>query len=671
MVKLVDMLAKLSGLSFHEVECALQSSDKMKNCYSSIAIELNSIAVEMYKCGEYKNAEDLYKMSIQTILRPINKETLTQSLDKYVFSKDMLKQLKHKQNLQTNVINREFYSSKYNVPLLSSAIKFPENQTSFQKEEYCILMLNMSLVYLQLGFNSVAKEVLEFIMNSTRSTDLNLSIINALGYISFMENELEDALKLFFLGRIEGMLIAQDCMIDAEKDQKVFRHLSTFSSNIGRIYFVTGRYEEAMSECMQLLDDTKSFLGYDHVTVCVTLYNLGLINQVQNKIEKANEFYNCFRSHPKILSKQQFCTQDIITAFLNILQIDFGLENMSFSKVLKETQKIRNELGQENPLVPRLLRNIGKLLLINFLFELALPFFFEELRVEQNCYGFHYHNLASTMYFIGKSYQGQHNSLEAKRYFKKALTFMKERNMKGLTYGLSLYEIGLINFGNSVYSTAMNQFKEAFDELKVVFGEYHSLIAEMKQAIARMMLDHGKVYESFNMLLEALMIIRMAHGNNHHKVAELLYLIGNLHQLKGEDNDALNSYDQSFQVQIKINQAREILAVKTQNKIAVLHRKRGEIDNAIIALEIILDILYARLGKVHMCVASLFNQIGRVYLENGMTQESNNYFAKAQYLIKKIKNSCLQPMNNDFENEISLIVVKFYTWNSPATAPVA
>ena len=78
---------------------------------------------------------------------------------------------------------------------------------------------------------------------------------------------------------------------------------------------------------------------------------------------------------------------------------------------------------------------------------------------------------------------------------------------------------------------------EAFDlALKknwATIGEIHRNAAEMCLNISDMQVKVGKLYDAIDKCLEALMILRMTHGNRHFKYCKMLCKIGSNHKIRG------------------------------------------------------------------------------------------------------------------------------------------
>lgn len=655
-------LSKFFGLPSETVECTFQD-EELENSFLLLASQMNNVAVDMYEWGKYEIAKDLFIQSIQVFLNP-TESTVKHLSCNFKLETDMIKK-KHKS--QTTIADIGLYSSprsKYNTSLLPDAMRLPQDNSYFSKTKYykeecrCAVMFNMCLTYLKLNLIEDARKTFNKILTFTVSPTLDFLINSVHGCFYYNDNDLENALSFFINASIKGMSITQKCTKD-EKAQ-IDRQLGIVSNNIGRVYYATGQYNQATKECLQQLSMLRSSFGNDNINICVTLYNLGLIHQAQDKFDEASEFYDSFRKHPSVTTKGDLSTRDMVTTLLNTLQLDFGLENKEFNNLLRKTQKLRDELGYENTLIPDLLNEVGQALLYNSLTHFALPFFYEELRIIQYTYGYESSSLASTLYYIGKTYQVRCEPAEAIIYFEKSLTFLTETNKKGKIYGFTMYEIALINHSNGKYLTATEQFKEAVDVLLLTLGEDNSDIADILQNIGATMFEHENFDESFSYLSQALMVYRMVYGNNHVKVAETLYQIGTVLERKGEKVEALNCYNQSLQIQKIIIQKTAILTVRTLYNIAELNRTVGEINKSIFALHEILNIVREMLGDYHIAVATLSNLIGSLCIEKGMTQDGLSCYRTSQSILQ-LKPSNQKSVDEDFEIEvISLFGIFFF-----------
>jgi len=208
-------------------------------------------------------------------------------------------------------------------------------------------------------------------------------------------------------------------------------------------------------------------------------------------------------------------------------------------------------------------------------------------------------------------------------------------------------------------------FEKAVQIQKEFFGEYHPQVADMMCNIGVARLEIGRVNEALDNFMEALLIRRLVFGNDHSIVAELLFRIVQIHELKGEQEEALNVFNETLHVVKKDNPLSVAVAITLQN-IAQIHHSIGNFDKAIDAFQDALSIIIENVGINHQVTASLLNVLGNLYTESGNIHKSALAYEKSQKIMKKIKN-----IRGFHEDEVSLKLLSLFGYNSEAQASTA
>ena len=221
-------------------------------------------------------------------------------------------------------------------------------------------------------------------------------------------------------------------------------------------------------------------------------------------------------------------------------------------KIIQELNKLKDSMEyfqfNNHPSIPKMLCDIGNLLAETSLSHKALPFFKEQLRIEKYYLGCQHPDLADVLFSIGKIYEKNDQLIEGKKYFMEAFSLLNNHKRKGQLYASLIYNIGLVNFRQTLYRDAFESFDLAITEHCVLYGDFHPAVAEVRMKVGTFQLDIGKLQDAMKNFLEALVIIRMAFGNDHFKVAQCLYGIGLIHEAKAEFSEALDVFSQSLSI---------------------------------------------------------------------------------------------------------------------------
>jgi len=225
------------------------------------------------------------------------------------------------------------------------------------------------------------------------------------------------------------------------------------------------------------------------------------------------------------------------------------IDEIKIKEKLATFKKTKKHFGKvDHPSISNILKNIGNILAGTPLSLLALPFFLEQLRIEKYYLGHHHPDIAFTLYKIGQIYQRQDELIEAKTYFIDALCLLDFHKRKGRLYALVAYNIGLVNYRQSLYQDSMEYFNISLVEKHSAYEDFHPAVGESHLQIGKYQLEIGMIQNALDNFLEALTILRMRFGNDHSKVAECLYGIGLIHQARSEFRESLNSLHQALSI---------------------------------------------------------------------------------------------------------------------------
>lgn len=314
---------------------------------------------------------------------------------------------------------------------------------------------------------------------------------------------------------------------------------------------------------------------------------------------------------------------------------------------LNQLQSWRDRHGYDDSSISIALNKIGKYLEDSHLSQVSIYFYLEQLRIEQLYLGHLHPDLANTLNSIGQIYSRNDEFSEAAEYFSRARLLLENNNKKGKLYALVLCNIGLIQHGQFYYTDAKETFDLAVKEQQNASGEFHPDVAELYLRIGKLKLDAGNAKCAMGDLLNALMIMRMVNGNDALQISEILYYIGMINEINGEHTEALNVFNQSLHIVRTRTQAKE-LSIIILHKIFSIHHQIGDIDNAIISLEDIMNIIKEKVGENHICVAVVLGLLRNLYLEQGMIEKSEEIMKDIEYICYNISRQSAYHACNEF-----------------------
>jgi len=679
-MELIEALRSLSKYSgFHPAFKAYDSIDfKDENVeyLRTIAVQLNNVAVDLYDNNESILAADFYISSLQLMMKLFQKKSVSSSIDEIIRVNEQKittgKELHKKKSTAKRTIHiDQYYSTSKLSPsaCLSDAIKiYDSNDTHLQ---FSILIFNLSLTQIKQGLNCFVKEQLQISLNllshACNGAALKVGILNSLGCLEFKENYFNIALNYFLSAKILGNKIITKC--NDETSLRLNRLLGILSNNIGKIRVLQGKYEEALAQCSESIriSRKKPFGVDEEILVCV--HNMGVIHSVAGELSKAVECYQYYLRHTNNLAQggidDSFPSQDAVTIILDILKVFaqqyiFGAKSSDILYCLTIIQQLRYQLSSDYEALPSMFRFIGEVFSELSYFRFSIIFLLEQLRLERKYLGHGHPSVASTLNVIGETYLQENDFHNALEYFEMTLIVLshEKSEMNIRQYAVTVFNIGKVFFHTSSFSEAMKKIKIASCVLRDHFGGYDINLGDMLHQIGILHANLGHLDESFECLLEALMIRKLNYGKRHILVAKTLFHIGTNHELRGEYRESLNAYHETLYIMKSQSNdtdlTNEALIITVLNKISLACQAIDDLKDAIAAYEEILRLLNGTLGKNHALVASLLNLLGNVYIEYRLPEQGLKLYERSLDIMKNIDHfkDDLHDSRSDYEEAV-------------------
>ena len=257
------------------------------------------------------------------------------------------------------------------------------------------------------------------------------------------------------------------------------------------------------------------------------------------------------------------------------------LETVDILHNLNKLKDYREYHGyKDHPSIPKILSDIGNIMLETSSSQLALPFFMEQLRIEKYYLGGSHPDLASVLFNIGQVYERNDQMAMAQKHFGEALSLLSKHNRKGRLYPSVLYHIGLTNYRQSLYKNANEYFNLAIVEYQNAYNDFDPTVAEIHMKVGQLQLEIGKLQDAMDNFLKALMIIRMVFGNNYSQITECLYGIGLIHEARDEHKEAINVLYQALTIAENGEVDNDDITLLILHRIGLLYQSIEETENA-------------------------------------------------------------------------------------------
>eukprot|EP01035_Chromulina_nebulosa_P018323 gene18323-24013_t len=275
---------------------------------------------------------------------------------------------------------------------------------------------------------------------------------------------------------------------------------------------------------------------------------------------------------------------------------------------------------------------------------------------------------------IGELSRNEHNYTNALTYYEKALVIFKNLykncpnhpNLSDVTSN-----IAMLFYSQGKYMEALPLFESSLEKRRIVFGTYHSSVAQSLNNYAGLLHTLGKYHEALPMYEESLAIKSKLFGQNHTDVASSMNNLGLLLKALGKYTEALSYYNQALLIQRKLygsnhphiastlnNKASLLISMQQQLQakdlyIEVIEMKRkiygnddpsvasslnnlagllfnlNDIDRSMVLYEESLRIRKKYFTENHISVAESMNNIGLVLFSLGKLNEAFDYYENA------------------------------------------
>jgi len=287
----------------------------------------------------------------------------------------------------------------------------------------------------------------------------------------------------------------------------------------------------------------------------------------------------------------------------------------------------------------------------------ALPFFLEQLRIEEFFLGSKHSLLAETFFTIGLTYTKLEILPKALEYFHRVLNVLISDENKIFVHASALYHIGLVNFMQESFSMAWKYFDDAIETMKETQGELHSDVAEMLFDIAKCEMKVGRLDDALPKLLESLMIRRLNYGNDHSSALNTMYQIGKWHEMQQDISEALNIYQQILSAYSTSQVSGDIsFKVVLLHHVAELSYLVDKQEDAIEAYLEISNIIDSNLGPNHHSLVSVLQILCGLYAELGMTDKGFEAHEHSKEISRNIKYS----QEDSTDPELERIIVSLF-----------
>lgn len=264
-------------------------------------------------------------------------------------------------------------------------------------------------------------------------------------------------------------------------------------------------YDEAVNYFSECLDIRKERLGEDHEDVAETLYSMGFALHNQGHYEDS---LDAFDEALSIRRDKLGDNHDSVGDTLNIMgfvQAKRGELDESL-RLLWDALRIR-KLNEDNLKAADTLKNIGNVHREKQEFELAIECYEECLRIRRSEVGDEHEKVAD-----------------------------------------ALIALGNVKSDMSDHERAMVCYQEALQIRMLLYGDYDDRVASVLQNMGIMEFRSKNLVKAREFLEEFMRIRKMNHTDESADYVNVLFIIGNIHKIQGNDDKARENWAEAYAI---------------------------------------------------------------------------------------------------------------------------
>jgi tetratricopeptide (TPR) repeat protein len=498
------------------------------------------------------------------------------------------------------------------------------------QEVAAALLYNFGQVLLLQNEHGRAKAVFvdAYVMARSSCTDqthlLLIPILHRIGYLQYWERDIHSAIATYLLAldicresppdqqHALRMAVTLNCLgvlhfhlqvpesetsreyllLALDLQQKTLGRddaaVATTLNNLGRVYFTSERYVEALDAYQSALQIRRLLLGNCNLDVAATVYNCGQTLQRLGRRELAIE---CYKEFVGISAALRRPNRYLVIALKSIAALCHELKNCVeavtyYHQALLAGQEI---LGLHTE-VAAIYNKLGNLYYEMGSVEDALRVYEQGLAVERAVLDRYHPNIAVTLCNIAQIHKQRGNIPASLQLYEEALDL--QRNTSAFpdpSAAVTLANIGLIHYQTKQYGVALEKFQEAL-LIRQELGEDNLDVASCLNSMGLVLFKLGLPEIALQRFIESLRIRRKLQGETHRDVATILHNIATIHLELGNDDGGIRCYRESLRIERCALGPHHDDILSTLECLGKVHQHRGELRQSLQCFQEALDI---------------------------------------------------------------------------------
>jgi tetratricopeptide (TPR) repeat protein len=458
----------------------------------------------------------------------------------------------------------------------------------------------------------------------------------------------------------ESLNLYKDCCTSSDCNEhgisvasNTYNRTATVYNNLGRVYYLTGDYRQALSFFESALKIRRKSSNTSSIDLAVTICNLGQTHHQLDQLDEAMEFFNEFLSiaHGAVIDDNTtetttvqhdtFVThRDLSIVVCSVASIHLGRNQLPESKKMYEMALNSSRLayGSTHAVVAHILNKLGSICYKLRQFDIALTYLKEGLQIEQVMYGIHHPNVVVTSMNLAQIYRDQNMYENAFVHYNHAhAAIAVTKGSDSIAVSDTLLSMGLMLYRMKAFSSSFDFYQEALYVQRKHYGEEtnHAAVASTLNSIAIVLFHLGQARLAITYFEESLKMRRQMFGPNHPDIAVNLFNLAKLHLELHDNETASKLYKETLKVERAIQGPLSKEVLQTLQLLGLLHQHNGELPVALEYFSEALDLERQRCnGTKSVFTAKLLNLIGNIHLQRGNAKEMMKCFVEASYICE-------------------------------------
>jgi tetratricopeptide (TPR) repeat protein len=396
--------------------------------------------------------------------------------------------------------------------------------------------------------------------------------------------------------------------------------------DLGLSSYYNGNYYESIGHFEKSLKQAQKEFGKNHANYATSLNNLGMLYKITDRFEDAEKsLLQALELRAKVVGK---VTEDYCVTLNNLGTLyNWHGDYVLAEKYFLESYEISNQLyGKSDPKRSLFLNNLAGLYMDIGKYDLAEEYYLETLQVIKTANGEKQQEYITCLGNLARLYFKKGDYVNAGPMYEKALELRRETvGEKHPSYALALNNTATYYDEIGNYDLAEQYYLQALDIVKASFGENHKSYATYLHNLGLHYKDLGNLSKSEECISKAMKIRGSVLGESHPDYAASLNSLGLLYEDMKDFEKAETTLQRSLALRIKIFGQEHPAVALSLNNLATVYRAMGRFDAAEKLFLQALDLDKKLIGERSTEYVSSLSNLAELYINTERYTEAEKF----------------------------------------------